>query len=71
MLEKHKLPVTSGYIRINVTDPAKKKESLDNVIRLGKVLKKLGANFAPITVNGVDRKTVRLQAAPQRRRRRS
>jgi inosose dehydratase len=57
LLEKYKLPVTSGYIRINVTDPAKKQESLDNVIRLGKVLKKLGANFAPIQVNGVDRKT--------------
>ena len=57
LLEKHRLPITSGYIRINVTDPTKKKESLDNVIRLGKVLKKLGANFAPIAVNGVDRKT--------------
>jgi inosose dehydratase len=57
LLEKYKLPVTSGYIRINVTDPAKKQESLENVIRLGKVLKKLGANFAPIQVNGVQRQS--------------
>src|SRR3954464_14860616 len=57
LLDKYKLPVTSGYIRINVTDPAKKQESLDNVVRLGKILKKFGANFAPIQVNGVDRKT--------------
>ena len=51
LLEKYKLPVTSGYIRINVTDPTKKQESLDTVVRLGKVLKKLGGNFAPIQVN--------------------
>jgi inosose dehydratase len=57
LLEKYKVPVTSGYIRINVTDPTKKKESLDNVIHLGKVLKKFGANFAPIAVNSVDRST--------------
>ena len=57
LLEKYKLPVTSGYLRINVTDPTKKQESLDNVIRLGKLLKRLGGNFAPIQVNGVDRKT--------------
>src|SRR3954453_17450481 len=57
LLEKYRLPVTSGYIRINVTDPTKKQESLDNVIRLGKVLKKLGANFAPIQVNGVQRQS--------------
>jgi inosose dehydratase len=57
LLDKYKLPVTSGYIRINVTDPTKKQESLDNVIRLGKVLKKLGAHFAPIQVNGVQRQS--------------
>jgi len=57
LLEKYKLPITSGYIRINVTDSTKKQESLDTVIRLGKVLKKLGANFAPIQVNGVQRQS--------------
>src|SRR3954463_1816611 len=44
LLEKYKLPVTSGYIRINVTDPTKAKESLDTVIRLGKVIKRFGGN---------------------------
>jgi inosose dehydratase len=57
LIEKYKLPVTSGYIRINVTDPAKAKESLEGVIRLGKVIKKYGGNFAPIQVNGVNRQS--------------
>src|SRR5581483_8644098 len=57
LIDKYKLPVTSGYIRINVTDPTKAKESLDNVIHLGKVLKKYNAVFAPIQVNGVQRQT--------------
>ena len=35
LMDKYKLPLTSGYIRINVTDPTKAKESLDGVIRFG------------------------------------
>jgi len=55
LVDKYNLPLTSGYIRINVTDPTKAKESLDGVIRLGKVIKKYGGVFAPIQVNGVQR----------------
>ena len=57
LMDKYKLPLTSGYIRINVTDPTKAKESLDGVIRLGKVIKKYGGIFAPIQVNGVKRES--------------
>jgi inosose dehydratase len=57
LLEKYKLPLTSGYIRINVTDPTKAKESLEGVIRLGKVIKRYGGTFAPLQVNGVTRQT--------------
>jgi len=55
LMDKYHLPLTSGYIRINVTDPTKAKESLDNVIRLGKVIKKYGGTFGVIQVNGVKR----------------
>ena len=55
LMDKYKLPLTSGYIRINVTDPTKAKESLDGVIRLGKVIKKYGGVFGVIQVNGVKR----------------
>jgi inosose dehydratase len=55
LMDKYKLPLTSGYIRINVTDPTKTKESLDTVIRLGKVVKKYGGVFCPLQVNGVKR----------------
>src|SRR5579872_4862581 len=51
LLEKYKLPLTSGYIRITVTDPSKAKDSLDTAIRLGKVIKRYGGTFAPIQVN--------------------
>jgi len=57
LIDKYNLPLTSGYIRINVTDPTKAKESLDDVIRLGKVIKRYGGVFAPIQVNGVNRQT--------------
>src|SRR5258708_710945 len=40
LIDKYKLPLTSGYIRITVTDPTKTTESLATVIRLGKVIKK-------------------------------
>jgi inosose dehydratase len=55
LMDKYKLPLTSGYIRINVTDPTKAKESLDGVVRLGKVIKKYGGVFGVIQVNGVKR----------------
>jgi inosose dehydratase len=55
LMDKYKLPLTSGYIRINVTDPTKAKESLEGVVRLGKVIKKYGGVFGVIQVNGVKR----------------
>ncbi|HTS28997.1 MAG TPA: sugar phosphate isomerase/epimerase [Bryobacteraceae bacterium] len=55
LMDRYKLPLTSGYIRINVTDPTKAKESLDTVIRLGKVIRKYGGSFGVIQVNGVKR----------------
>jgi inosose dehydratase len=55
LMDKYKLPLTSGYIRINVTDPTKAKESLDAAIRLGKVVKRYGGVFCPLQVNGVKR----------------
>ena len=54
-MDKYQLPLTSGYIRINVTDPTKAKESLDTVVRLGKVIKKYGGVFGVLQVNGVKR----------------
>src|SRR4051812_18615595 len=55
LMDKHNLPLTSGYIRINVTEPDKAKESLEGVVRLGKVIKKYGGVFGVIQVNGVKR----------------
>src|SRR5437868_5152147 len=55
LMDKHNLPLTSGYIRINVTEPDKANESLEGVVRLGKVIQKYGGVFGVIQVNGVKR----------------
>jgi len=55
LIDKYQLPLTSGYIRINVTDPTKAKESLDAVVRLGKVIRKYGGTYGVIQVNSVKR----------------
>ena len=60
------MPVTSGYIRINVTDPAKSKESLDNVIRLGKVIKKYGGYLRPFRSTASTRQGYDFKAVPRR-----
>src|SRR5690242_11610016 len=45
LLEKYSVPLTSGYLTTNVTDPALRKENLDKVIRMAKVVKKYGGTF--------------------------
>src|SRR5262249_14471469 len=42
LIDRYRLPLTSGYIRINVTDSTKAKESLDGVVHLGKIIKQYG-----------------------------
>src|SRR5437868_3011964 len=45
LIGRYKVPLTSGYLTTNVTDPAKKKETLDMVIRLAKVIRKNNGTF--------------------------
>jgi inosose dehydratase len=55
LIDKYRLPLTSGYIRIQVTDSTKAKASLENVIRYGKLIKQYGGRFAVIQVNSLKR----------------
>ena len=55
LIEKYKLPLTSGYIGTQLTDPTKKKESLEKTIRLARVIKKFGGRFAVLAPNSVKR----------------
>lgn len=61
LMDQYAIPLTSGYIVINVTDPAAAKESLAKVIRLGKVIKKYGGVFGVLQVNSVKRDSYNFQ----------
>ena len=53
LIDQYQLPLKSGYCRTNVTDASKRKESVEQVIKLGKTIQKYGGTFAVIQVNGV------------------
>jgi inosose dehydratase len=55
LIEKYKVPLTSGYFTANVTDPEQRKDNLDKVTRLAKVIKKHGGKFMVLACNGVKR----------------
>lgn len=55
LIDKYKLPLTSGYCRTNLSDASKRKESVAAVIDLGKMIKKYGGTFGVIAPNSVKR----------------
>jgi inosose dehydratase len=55
LIERYGVPLTSGYITTNLTDPSKRKETLTEVIGLGRVIKKFGGTFAVLAPNSVKR----------------
>jgi len=55
LIERYKVPLTSGYFTTNVTDPAKRKETLEMVTRYAKVIKKHNGNFLVLAANSVKR----------------
>jgi inosose dehydratase len=52
LIEKYRLPLKAGYIDVQVTDPAQRKETGANVIRLAKLVKKHGGNYVVMSTNG-------------------
>ncbi len=55
LIEKHKIPLTSGYFTTNVVDPALRKETVEKVTRLARIIKKYGGTFMVLAANGVKR----------------
>jgi inosose dehydratase len=55
LLEKYGVPVRSGYITVNLIDPAERKEGVARVIRLSKVVQKFKGTFIVLAPNGVKR----------------
>lgn len=54
-LEAAGLPLISAYCSFDMTDPAKRKESLDKMVAWGKVIRKNGGKVAVLGPNGVKR----------------
>lgn len=55
LIDQYKVPLKSGYCRTILTDASKRKESVKQVIKLGKTIKKNGGTFAVIAPNSVKR----------------
>jgi inosose dehydratase len=55
MIERYGIPLRSAFMGVNVHDPSKLRESIDQVIGWGKVLKKHGGSFAVVNAGGVKR----------------
>jgi inosose dehydratase len=60
LIGRYKVPLTSGYMTTNVTDPTKRKENLDMVTRLARVIKHNGT-FMVLAANGVKRSEYNFQ----------
>ena len=54
-------PLRSGYITVNLIDPAKRRDEIDRVIRLSKVIQKYKGTFIVLAPNGVKRDTYNFQ----------
>lgn len=52
LIEKYKVPLKAGFIDVNVTDPSVRKDNIEKVIRIGKLVKKNGGNYVVLSVNG-------------------
>ena len=55
LIDEYQLPLRSGYITTNLTDPTQRKDMVERVTRLAKVIKKYGGTFAVLAPNGVKR----------------
>src|SRR5260370_3754289 len=61
LIEKYGVPVRSGYITVNLIDPAKRRDAIGGVIRLSKVIQKYKGTFIVLAPNGVKRDTYNFQ----------
>src|SRR5947207_14388947 len=61
LLEKYKLPLTSGYIRMNLLDASGHKENLAEAVRLARIIKKYGGTFGVVAPGGVKREAYNFQ----------
>lgn len=52
LIDQHKVPLKAGYIDVNVTDPTVRKDNIEKVTRVAKLVKKYGGNYVVLSGNG-------------------
>jgi inosose dehydratase len=55
LLDSNELPLISAYCNVNLTDPTKRKEETDKIVRWAKLIQKCGGATAVVGPNGVKR----------------
>jgi inosose dehydratase len=55
LLDESGVPLISAYCNVNLTDPAKRKDELDKIVRWAKLIQKCGGTTAVVGPNGVRR----------------
>jgi inosose dehydratase len=63
LLDANKLPLISAYCGVNLTDPAKRKDEVDKIVRWAKILKSYGGVTAVVGPNGVKRSSYDFNAS--------
>lgn len=57
LLDAAQVPLRSAYCPVNLTDPAKRKDETDKLVRWGRLIQAAGGSVAVIGPNNVDRPT--------------
>jgi len=63
LLDANKLPLISAYCGVNLTDPAKRKDEVDKIVRWAAIVKKYGGTTAVVGPNGVKRASYDFKAS--------
>jgi len=57
LLDAANVPLRSAYCPVNLTDPAKRKDEIDKLVRWGRLIQAAGGSVAVLGPNNVDRPT--------------
>jgi inosose dehydratase len=63
VLDENKLPLISAYCGVNLTEPAKRKDEVDKIVRWAKMVKSYGGVTAVVGPNGVKRPSYDFKAS--------
>ena len=61
LMDRYPAPLRSGYITVNVIDPAQRKDGIERVVRLTKTIQRLGGTFIVLAPNSVKRDSYNFQ----------